>query len=336
MESNLKRLPGPLASRSRIEQKASILIITLWSLFLLTAFTVILGYGVRQKITLLKRLEERARLRYLGDSNLKIAIGRIMNWDPGWVLRLRPGGYLDEQPGQTDSVLGTASSRFVIIDEERKINIDTAELPVLKRLFQDILNCDVMQAQEMAASIIDWRDSDDMLSLPLGSAESSYYQDLRYSYAAKNADYEVLNELLLVKGVTPEVFAKVKDYITIYGDGKVNINTAPRQVLLALGIHDIVADMILIFRQGADRKVGTADDNYFDNISTVSAKLLEMFRMGPDQVDYINTVAQLYLTVNSNHFTIKSMVKLLRNQDKVVEASCVVDRKGKILYWQEF
>jgi DNA uptake protein ComE-like DNA-binding protein len=56
---------------------------------------------------------------------------------------------------------------------------------------------------DLAAAIVDFRDPDDN-PLPYG-AESSYYLGLPHPYRAKNAPYESLMELLLVRGVTPAI-----------------------------------------------------------------------------------------------------------------------------------
>src|SRR3989338_5825179 len=64
--------------------------------------------------------------------------------------------FFDELSGQTKVIYG-------LIDEARKININTAEREVLERLFKVVLKLDEMQAQDLAASLADWRDSDSEL-----------------------------------------------------------------------------------------------------------------------------------------------------------------------------
>ena len=45
---------------------------------------------------------------------------------------------------------------------------------------------------------------------------------------------ESLDELLLVNGMTKDIFERIKDYVTVWGSGMVNINTAGREVLWLL------------------------------------------------------------------------------------------------------
>jgi general secretion pathway protein K len=92
----------------------------------------------------------------------------------------------------------------------------------------------------LVPSIIDWTDSDDeVMYLPfiiqenLG-AESAYYDRLEPSYRCKNAPLDMTEELLLVKGVTPQVYDCIRDYITVYGEGKININCASKRVIKSL------------------------------------------------------------------------------------------------------
>jgi general secretion pathway protein K len=89
-------------------------------------------------------------------------------------------------------------------------------------------------------SIIDWTDSDDEVTyLPfinyenLG-AESAYYGKLEHPYKCRNAPLDTTEELLLVKGVTPQVYECIRDYITVYGEREININCAPKHVIESL------------------------------------------------------------------------------------------------------
>ena len=91
-------------------------------------------------------------------------------------------------------------------------------------------------------SIIDWLDSDDE-ALPRG-AENDYYSSLEVPYTCKNGPMDSLEELLLIPGITPEVYFGIREeqqlpldaYFTVQGhpEGKVNANTAQIEVLASL------------------------------------------------------------------------------------------------------
>jgi len=90
----------------------------------------------------------------------------------------------------------------------------------------------------IADSLTDWLDGDDT-PLPFG-AENAYYFSLERPYPAKNGALETIDELLQVRGITPEILygngekSGLSDYITIHGRTRININTAPPPVFQAL------------------------------------------------------------------------------------------------------
>jgi general secretion pathway protein K len=113
-------------------------------------------------------------------------------------------------------------------DECGKLNVnnlmDNRWHGIAQRLFENLeLNTD------LADALRDWIDRDDEV---FGNgAESFYYEGL--GYRPLNAHMKSIYELLYVKGVDERLFKKLKDYLTVYG-GKVNVNSAPKEVLLAL------------------------------------------------------------------------------------------------------
>jgi general secretion pathway protein K len=101
-------------------------------------------------------------------------------------------------------------------------------------------------------SVKDWLDSgDDEATTGLSGAESSYYEEQDPPYASRNGPIEDLNELLLIKGITPQLYygtenaTGLANYMTVHGlavgagttfnyPGRININTADIPVLTAL------------------------------------------------------------------------------------------------------
>jgi general secretion pathway protein K len=176
----------------------------------------------------------------------------------------------------------TGSLKVAISDERAKIQVNAlVSFPEGRRFNADqqtlwerfskrtlaafALVEDLEMAQTDTATIInsvkDWLDSgDDDAITGLSGAESSYYEDLDPPYACKNGPFSHLDEVSLVKGVTPELFfgfgelMGLSNYMTVYGateaededtgftyDGKININTADLPVVAAL-LEDDVAD----------------------------------------------------------------------------------------------
>lgn len=92
-------------------------------------------------------------------------------------------------------------------------------------------------------AILDWIDADD--EARPGGAESDYYGSLDVAYACKNGPLSSVEELLLVRGITPEIFfgnpdhgeAPLTELLTVRGSrrGDLNVNTAARETLEAFG-----------------------------------------------------------------------------------------------------
>jgi general secretion pathway protein K len=104
-------------------------------------------------------------------------------------------------------------------------------------------------------SVLDWKDPDDLHRL--NGAESDYYMALQNPYEAKNANFDTVEELALVKGVTSEVLyggndtKGIIDFLTVHSkSGMINMLAAPREVLLAIpGMTQELADDITSKRE---------------------------------------------------------------------------------------
>jgi general secretion pathway protein K len=140
-----------------------------------------------------------------------------------------------------DYVIGDGLLTAQIEDERGKLNLNDlaaggdaiakkAKVQRFKRLFE------LLQIKpDLVDAIVDWVDQDETPE-PAG-AESLYYQTLRPSYRAANAPLQTLLELRLIKGMTPDIMAKLSRVVTVYpqeGQSKVNLNTASPLVLQAL------------------------------------------------------------------------------------------------------
>lgn len=104
---------------------------------------------------------------------------------------------------------------------------------------------------ELYDALADWMDANDQ-PLPNGG-ENNYYLNLKPPYRAHDNRFDTFEELALVKGVTPEVLAKLKSCLTVYGSGpdfgnvptaQININTAPAELLAALDDKLMTGDLV--------------------------------------------------------------------------------------------
>ncbi len=153
-----------------------------------------------------------------------------------------------------------------ISDESGKIDINKVPDILLKGLLAS-LGVKDEDADIIVDSIEDWRDTDEFTRLH--GAESDYYMTLDPPYKAKNADFEYIDELGLVRGVTQELLygtgnkPGLQEFVTVNsGSGAINVNTAPKEVLMAIpGMTPEVAGMILDFRKTAEIRTMTDFQN---------------------------------------------------------------------------
>ncbi|MFN2199351.1 MAG: general secretion pathway protein GspK, partial [Anaerolineales bacterium] len=173
----------------------------------------------------------------------------------------------------------------VISDELGKIQVNAlvqfpdsrqfneSQVLIWERLLNGIGDEDDLKDDSSPTAIInsvkDWLDSgDDDATTGLSGAESSYYKEQDPPYTSRNGPLADLNELLLIKGITPELYYGSEDrpglaqYLTVHGlaagegttfnwPGRINIATADAPVLAALlGIEnqDLVQTLV-DFRQ---------------------------------------------------------------------------------------
>ncbi|MFZ2385126.1 MAG: helix-hairpin-helix domain-containing protein [Candidatus Omnitrophota bacterium] len=138
-------------------------------------------------------------------------------------------------------------------------------------------------------------------------------------------------ELLLVEGISEEVFDGFKDFICLYSGGKVNINTAPREVLTALGIDPALVNIIVDFRRGQDGKEGTADDEIFESTAEILDRLRSRVSFMAAQEQTLAGVTNL-LTAASQYFRVKIKTYVFNKQAMYYEA---VIGKSSVLEWRE-
>ncbi len=104
--------------------------------------------------------------------------------------------------------------------------------------------------QTICAAVVDWTDGDQQTypcdphsgTAQQTGAEDSFYQLLKGGYSRKNAAFDSLEELRLVRGVGDDFWATfiepdndpTKRNVTVWGQGQINVNTANAQTILAL------------------------------------------------------------------------------------------------------
>lgn len=176
----------------------------------------------------------------------------------------------------------------------------------------------------LSDTIADWIDINDEPRLE-GGESYDYYKRLSPSYSSKNAPLYSVEEILLVKGYTPAIYKGLKRFITVYNDEpigmnttfKININTAPKEVIMALATE--------ITEEMAERVMDFRDKNPFKDTADIR-KVVGFETLGFDLQDRI--------TVKSNVFRVYSKGEV---GGGLREAEAVINLNGeyRVLYWRE-
>lgn len=169
------------------------LVSALWIMVILLVLVAGFSLSVRTEITLARNYGARTRALLLARAAIQREIIELQTEATPYTAADEPWAYWTSEDDHL--VLETGSFRIEAVDESGKINLNTVTEEILLNLFQ---------AQELVDAILDWRDEDDLPRMY--GAESDYYQMLERPYKAKNGLFDTTQELLLVAGVTPELF----------------------------------------------------------------------------------------------------------------------------------
>ncbi|MCF7789388.1 MAG: general secretion pathway protein GspK [Prosthecobacter sp.] len=149
-------------------------------------------------------------------------------------------------------VSGIESYETTLTTEERLLNLNsllTAErLPLLERIFMS-WGLSLADAQDIAATLMDWTDADDLKRRP-GSAEKLDYQ---HEGLPPNHPFASLDELDLVARVEELNAAKPdwRTWFTLRGNGQLDVNTASAEILAAVtGASMENAELLVSTRTG--------------------------------------------------------------------------------------
>ena len=187
-------------------QQGIALLLVLWMLVILIGIIGVFALIASTERQQGKLLARTVQARYAAEGAVDVATMRLSNPDPllQWVPDNRVYKYTVDK------------TRIEIhtVDETGKVDINVAGADVIYPLLLAV-GVDSLQAQNITSAIMDWRDPDDLLTLP-GGAEDPQYESAERPYGAKDAAFQTIAELQQVLGVTPEMFAKLQPFITIY------------------------------------------------------------------------------------------------------------------------
>jgi len=342
-----------------LQRRGLILMICLWYMAAMSLLSVSFAHRVRLHLNMVNSVQKlRAKAHYLARAAVVVAISTLEEDRNEFDALSEPWGTIDSTPwGEwfADSFAFSPEQDSVscrIVDEERKININLAPEAVIAGLGSI--------EGEQVASILDWRDQDE---IPRSQgAESQWYLGQVPSYMAKDGPLDFITELLLIRGVfEADLMGEdtnsngildpneddgaasipiddadgvldlgLRDLFTVHGNGRVNINTAPLPVLQAIpGLSEVVSEGIVEHRAGPDGEDGTADDEPFTSFEELErVRGMSQYELG---------LLSSFGTLSSNVFTICA-TGVVKNGAARADVTIVVERTDqglRVLSWYE-
>ena len=284
-----------VSSKYRQHKYGSVLVLVLIVLSSMLILSVGLAYRTQIELRLARSNARRTQVYYLalgGIERAKILLGQEELTASGiaklcqFTASATEEGLFEqiEDFSLPDGVLLTYGLR----DEQGYLNLNNSDPASWANLG--------FVSEQCRAGIIDWTDEDDQAEQD--GAEADYYLRLEPAYTSKNKPFTALKELLYLRSVTKRSYMGedlnhnlslddnerdglfrlppdnedgvldlgLLDVFTVYGDGRININTVSGLILSALqGLDAQAAEAILAYRAGPDGRLGTEDDAAVEN-----------------------------------------------------------------------
>ena len=210
------RVPG---ERLMSQQKGVALLMVIWILMLLTVIVTEFCYTMRGQVNITRNLKESTQAYYVAQAGVNRAIAAVIK---DQMAPERNRGEAEEDVADGEPPKWRINTEMPAIDygkgqfavhiqnESGRVDINRAGPKILRTILEGF-DLDEDQRNTIVDSIMDWRDANDLHRS--NGAEDDYYQSLDPPYECKDADFDSVAELLLVKGVTPEIFYNGLDQI---------------------------------------------------------------------------------------------------------------------------
>ncbi len=255
------------------------LILTILIVSLIVALTLEFNRNMRTNVVSAGHIGHGLKALYAAKSGVSYGLAMLMADD-------KKVDTLSEQWADVEYLAGVSAGSQALLaggyfelqieDLSGKIQINKlADNHELEKIFEKFLALEEFGLEQeevntIRDSVMDWIDKADEEDdfIRLSGAEDDYYMSLERPYHCKNGPLDSPEELLLVKGITPELFYGTEDrpgiapHISVFGeDGKININTADPKfpkadpmVLMSLNeeMTKVMAEDMATYRIDAD------------------------------------------------------------------------------------
>jgi general secretion pathway protein K len=202
-----------------------VLVVVLWLVALLSVIAASMAFSTRTETTLAQDLRDTAQARALAEAGVSRGILELLNPDRLW--RWRADGTVHALR------FGGGTVQVALQDEGGKIDLNTAQRPLLDALLKAYGVEDADDRARLLDAIEDWRDPGS--EMRLNGAEDADYEAAGRAYGAKDGVFNTVDELQQVLGFTPRLFKRIKPALTVHSrQPGVDVRVAPPSVLRAI------------------------------------------------------------------------------------------------------
>ncbi len=321
----------------------------LWVIAILSVVVLEFCFAMRTEVHITKNYKEDLQRYAMVQGGVQRAIVELIYKHDPRIEQARKGQKSEETPPEKREWVADGRPYLIqfsqgacevrIISEAGKVNINILSESMLRRII-DRLGLEAEVKDIVVDSILDWKDPNDFHRV--NGAENEYYQSLKEPYLCKNGNLDSIEELLLIRGVTPDLFyggkgAKkgekefvdrigLKEIFSIYAPGEqIDINSASPVILtVVLGIPGEVAQSI----------VNAREEKGFANLQ-------DLLQRVPELSPFINEIGRfiLFRSVTA-YYTIESSARLREDElGRGLKTIVKIDprEKGgyKILQWMD-
>ncbi|MFH1778367.1 MAG: helix-hairpin-helix domain-containing protein [Candidatus Omnitrophota bacterium] len=268
-------------------KKGFVLIVVLWMMTIFAVLSASLAYRARIYLKLVKYQIAAFENLSCARESLNYAVLTLIDDNYNYDERGDNWNSIDYEPADSSDI------RITVIDENRKVNINTAA----DNLLAGLVHLDT----ELVKKIIE------------------------------NRPYLRIEELLCVEGITNEIYygredlgiVGLKDLITVYSNGKININTAEGNVLKCIPSIDVTTVDIILNYCAVDK---------FEQENALTQDLINL-GVRPEIASQIIG----FLTVGSDVYKIEieAVHKKYKMHNKIGVVINRAPKEIKIILWEE-
>jgi general secretion pathway protein K len=209
------------------------LMLVLWLIVVLAAVAAAAVSTVRRQSDVVVNLRAAAQARAAAESGVVVAVEELQAAFAASVdLTDLPRVYPAVRNGldrMGEQALGDAWFQVAVVDLNARIDLNQADEGTLAAFLGTFVG--ESEARSLTDALLDWRDPDGV-PRPRG-AEAEAYAATGSGFVPPNRPLRRLEELPRIVGFTDDIATAIAPYVTVWGDGRLNVNTAPERVLSA-------------------------------------------------------------------------------------------------------